>query len=92
MQEELNVIVTFQHISDKAEMQIKAKSISLFNEVGPFDVLPGHANLISTIHSSIIIQSTDNQHKEIKFARGVLEVSGNIVNIFLEEDSAQVPS
>lgn len=91
MENQLNVIVTFQHFSEKPELQVAATALNLFNKIGPFDILPGHANLISTIHSKVVIRTTDNQTREIEFAQGVLEVTGNVVKIFVEEDSAKLP-
>jgi len=91
MQNQLNVIITFQHFSEKPELQFAATALNLFNQIGPFDILPGHANLISTIHTKIVIRTADRQTKEIEFAQGVLEVTGNVVKIFLEEDSAKLP-
>lgn len=61
----------------------KAEAVSSFNKKGKFDILPYHANLISIIQDNLTIWETKEKPKEIKIENGVLEVSENVVKVFL---------
>lgn len=61
----------------------KAKSVSAENQVGKFDILPQHANFVSQIFDSVTIITIDDKEHYYNFKRGVLEVSNNLVKIFL---------
>jgi len=80
----LNVSVVWHHFTEAANFKTQAQSISSENTVGPFDILPGHANLISILKYSITIRKPDGKNEVYYFARGMVEVSGNQVRIFLE--------
>ena len=59
-----------------------ASSVSSYNDVGPFDILPMHENFISLIKDKLIIHSRKEQ-KEKKIYNGVLKVKDNKVDIYL---------
>ncbi|MCR4325172.1 MAG: hypothetical protein NUV69_05830 [Candidatus Curtissbacteria bacterium] len=59
----------------------KATAVSGFNKVGPFDILPMHENFISLISDKVIVHDGDDL--EFKFERGLLEVTGNVVSVFV---------
>jgi F0F1-type ATP synthase epsilon subunit len=58
------------------------KTISSFNEKGPFDVLPQHENFISIIKDNIVV-GLENGKKEFNFKEGIMRVSENTVKIFV---------
>lgn len=60
-----------------------AKSVSSYNELGEFDILPRHTNFITLISKNLTIIKPDNEKLSYQFERGVLEVSKNKINIFL---------
>lgn len=62
----------------------EAKAISSFNESGPFDILPEHANFISIIKDTLIIHKDQGQKNEMKIGRGILRTHSNQVEIYLE--------
>jgi F0F1-type ATP synthase epsilon subunit len=60
-----------------------AAALSSENGLGSFDVLPGHTNFITLIFNKLTIFTQDKKKIEYKFKRGVLEVSDNLVRVFL---------
>lgn len=59
------------------------KAISAFNTVGPFDILPGHANFVSMIVNKLILHGDPGKTDEINVDNGVIVVEENNVKIFL---------
>lgn len=57
--------------------------ISSFNEVGPFDVYPMHANFISIIRQHLTLYRKKEKVKELKIDRAILKVKQDSVHIFL---------
>lgn len=57
--------------------------ISSFNEVGPFDIYPMHANFISIIRKRINLYEGKKVIKEIDFEKAVMKVKKDTVKIFL---------
>lgn len=72
-------------IRDREEILFQGKvfAISSTNDVGPFDVLSGHANFISTIKEKLVIHKTKNEKQEMSIDGGVLRVKENKVEIYL---------
>ena len=70
--------------------------ISSFNEVGPFDIYPTHANFISIIKKGLSIYKNNEKLQEIKLEQAVLKVKQDNAKVFLgievislDEDSTQ---
>lgn len=61
----------------------KARSVTSFNRLGEFDILPGHSNFITLIFNSVSIITENGEKIGYQFKSGVLEVRKNVVNIFL---------
>lgn len=59
-----------------------ATAISLKNELGPFDILPEHANFISTIEEFVILRQ-GSQQQRLPINRGIVYCRENIVKIFV---------
>lgn len=81
--DELDVSILWHSFTRDPDFQGKALSVSSENEVGPFDILPLHANLITQIQNQIIVRTKEGQEVKYKFTNGVIEVSENKVKIFL---------
>ncbi len=58
-------------------------SITSYNELGVFDVLAQHANLISLINNRITIRDSENIEKVIKFDNALLKVYENNVEVYV---------
>jgi F-type H+-transporting ATPase subunit epsilon len=59
------------------------KSITSFNEVGRFDILPGHANFISLVNQKVIFRDINDKQVEIPLQDGIIRVEANYVNVYL---------
>src|SRR6266566_3748767 len=57
--------------------------ISSFNEVGPFDIYPMHANFISLIQKNLALYHKHEKVKELKLEQAVMKVKQDVVEIFL---------
>lgn len=80
----LDVELFWSPVSEKEKFEGEAKSVSSRNKVGEFDILPQHANFITLIFNSLIINTVEGEEKIYEFSRGVLEVAEGKVKIFLE--------
>lgn len=57
--------------------------ISSFNEAGPFDIFPTHANFISIIQKGLTLYNKNAKLKELKIEQAILKVKQDIAHIFL---------
>src|SRR5579863_402389 len=57
--------------------------ISSFNEVGPFDIYPMHANFISIINGKITLYNKKQIVKELSFEQAVMKVKRDEAHIYL---------
>lgn len=57
--------------------------ISSYNEVGPFDIYPMHANFISIVRQELVLYNNNQKVKELKFEQAVMKVKQDSANIFL---------
>lgn len=57
--------------------------ISSYNEKGKFDVLPGHANFISLINTSIFFKEISGEVKEIYIDSALLRVKNRIAEVYI---------
>src|ERR1700704_6195519 len=60
-----------------------AIALSSVNEIGPFDVLPFHANLITIIKDYILVHEKGNKEQKIACEKGIMKVFENTVSVFL---------
>ena len=82
-------------MSDKPVIKVKIRDsntvifegeverISSYNEVGPFDVYPEHANFISILQKELALYHKKEKVKELKIEKAVLKVKQDIAHIFL---------
>lgn len=57
--------------------------ISSYNEMGPFDIYPMHANFISILRQELALYNKGEIVKELKFEQAVLKVKQDQAQIFL---------
>ena len=57
--------------------------ISSFNEVGPFDIYPMHANFISIINNKLTLYNKKKIIKELSFEQAVMKVKKDVAHIYL---------
>ncbi len=60
-----------------------AVSVSSKNSVGPFDILPEHANFITMIQNELITVRTPNKERTFNYKYAVLSVYGGDVTIYV---------
>ncbi len=61
----------------------EVERISSYNEMGPFDIYPMHANFISILRQELSLYSNKQKVKELKFEQAVLKIRQDQANIFL---------
>lgn len=61
----------------------EVERISSYNEVGPFDIYPMHANFISILRQEVTLYNGNTKVKELKFEQAVLKVKQDSAQIFL---------
>jgi F0F1-type ATP synthase epsilon subunit len=80
---DLKVDILWHSYTRDPDFHGKAYSVTTENNLGPFDILPLHANLISLIQKRIVVKTKDGKEVDYQFRNGVMEVSGNVVKVFL---------
>jgi len=60
-----------------------AFAVSSINKIGPFDILPEHENFITLLKDKVTIHGLDGKDTEIPCQNGLLEVSEDVVRVFL---------
>lgn len=61
----------------------QADRVNSYNEMGPFDIYPMHANFISIIKNKLTIYLKKEQLKELSFEQAIMKVKKDIVHIYL---------
>lgn len=61
-----------------------AESVSANNKTGRFDILPGHANFFTLLSEGVVKVISSGQSFDFKMTRGVAQVSGNKVKVFID--------
>lgn len=63
----------------------ECETVTSLNEVGEFDVLATHANFITLVSKYIVINKHLKDEKTIPIKRGVLSVTGDNVEVYVQE-------
>jgi F0F1-type ATP synthase epsilon subunit len=86
-------------MADKASILVKIRDseqvhyegyidrITSYNEVGPFDVYPMHANFITILNKHITLYNKHQKVKELPIEQAVMKVKKDNVHIFLGMES-----
>lgn len=63
-----------------------AQSLSAVNKVGPFDILPGHADFFSVLSAGEIVIETKEDAEPVSFMvnNGIITVRDNEVLLFVD--------
>lgn len=63
----------------------EADSVSAVNKVGPFDVLPGHADFFSVLESGeVVIDTGDKEPIAFYVSYGIITARDNQINLFVD--------
>lgn len=79
----LKIKIFWKPGTEKKNFESEAEAVSSQNQLGKFDILPGHANFITFIFNELTVYLKNKEKVSLQFERGILEVSENEVNIFL---------
>lgn len=75
------------HIIARAPFELyydgPASAVSAVNRIGPFDILPGHADFFSMLTPSQIVIETDHDPITIDAKNGLVTVRDNEVLLFV---------
>jgi len=78
---ELNVIARSPfHIYYEGDAHV----VSAANNVGPFDILPGHADFFSILRPGKVIVENENDSIVFTIASGIISVRDNEVLLFVD--------
>ncbi|OGY25898.1 MAG: hypothetical protein A2Z24_02340 [Candidatus Woykebacteria bacterium RBG_16_44_10] len=80
---ELFVAVFWPPFVGKIGYRGPVAAVSSVNKIGKFDVLPEHTNFISLVQKKLTLHLLDKKEIDYEFSRGVIEVSDNLVKVFL---------
>jgi F0F1-type ATP synthase epsilon subunit len=75
-----------EHILFEGEVE----RISSFNEVGPFDIYPTHANFISIINQKLSLYHNKEKIKELDVEQAIMKIKNDTVHIFLGIETFQI--
>ena len=78
----LEVKVFWSPMMKREPFKGKVNAVSSKNRLGNFDILPSHTNFISLIFGTLTLHFP-KEEITYQFERGVLEVSGDKVRVFL---------
>jgi len=60
-----------------------AEAVTAKNKVGPFDILPGHADFFSVLSPCDVVITTGNEPVAFPITNGILTVRGDEVMLFV---------
>ena len=76
--------------SDTVMFDGEVERITSYNEVGPFDVYPMHANFISIIQKQLTLYHNKELVKEFKLETAIMKVKQDVVNIYMGIESLTI--
>lgn len=84
-----------KRLSDQPDLKVKAYtfsevwfegdaySLSAQNKLGPIDILPGHANILTMLSDCDVVIQTNSGEKKFRIDHGLLRVASNQVTLFV---------
>lgn len=67
----------------KVIYQGEVAAVSFTNRLGPFDVLPGHKNLIALVQDQMTLYLDSQQQMQLAVSKGVVKVEGNNIIVYV---------
>lgn len=78
-------VIVFQVTSlGKEAFKGFARSISSFDQKGPFDILPIHENFVTKFSKGLKVETEKGEKIAFDNKSGVIEVANNVVRVFIE--------
>lgn len=60
------------------------RSFSATNDVGMYDILPGHENFVTVVVGGAVVVDEEGKRLDFNLGRAVVEVSENVLKVFVE--------
>jgi len=76
--------LTLQILTPEWNREVAADAVFLPGTASPFEVLPGHAPIISTLDSGDICWRDGGSEETLGIKRGFAKVSNNVVTVCVE--------
>lgn len=76
--------IKLQILTPEWNRDVEADAVFLPGMVSPFEVLPGHAPIISTLGSGDIRWRAGNSEETLGIKRGFVKVANNVVTVCVE--------
>lgn len=73
--------------AEKKIFEGEVKALSSYNDDGPFDILPYHANFISIIKKQLTVHLLNGEKKEYPLEVAVLKSIENKISVYLGIES-----
>lgn len=68
---------------EKTIFEGDAIAISSNNDIGPFDILGGHANFVTSIKEYVVVHKNNSVKTKFDIEKGILRVKENILEVFV---------
>ena len=81
----LFVTVYLTNTLEKPAFKGFVKSLTSYDDSGPFDILPMHENFVTQFKKKLEIVPEEGEKVVYSNSNGVIEVASNIARVFLEE-------
>lgn len=78
--------------TEKVIFEGEIDRISSYNEVGPFDIYPMHANFITIIRKELTLYKDKKVATSQKLEQGILKIKNDEVHIFLGIETLMLDS
>jgi F0F1-type ATP synthase epsilon subunit len=67
----------------KIIFQGQVAAVSFTNKLGPFDILPGHKNLIALVVKNMTLYFDEKRKLDISLTRGVVKVAKDVIVVYV---------
>lgn len=80
------MMIQIQILSPEWSRQVEAAAVFLPGALGQFEILPGHAPIISTLEAGKVRwRLADGSEESLDVSGGVVRLKGNVVQVCVEE-------
>jgi len=82
-------MITMRIYTPYGQGEYSVDAVFLPGTYAPFEVLPGHAPLISTLEAGVIRWRKGAEEDTLRIRNGVVRFSGNLMEICAEEEEEE---
>jgi len=70
----------------KELLKTEGRSVSATNDIGPFDILPDHANFVAIVNGEMQIVGNSGNKTKITYIRSLMRVAANVVDVIVLDE------